>query len=171
MQARTEGRTYFLPPVYFWHRIQNIPVGMWRVAFVLSASFPETTVASLRLPRHRSHFMSCSSCPLTFNPSLSPQLSLSSTRRLHASRRAIHLPEVHQFRGLGSESKGARSCLTLWTPWTVDHQAPPCMGLTPFQLPKFLPCLLSLRLGMLIALSVTTLHPTKLSYLMLVIIH
>ena len=51
------------------------------------------------------------------------------------------------------------------TPWTVAHQAPPCMGLTPFQLPKFLPCLLSLSLGMIIALSVTTLHPTKLSYL------
>ena len=61
-----------------------------------------------------------------------------------------------------------KSLCPVWlfaTPWTVAHQAPLCMGLTPFQLPKFLPCLLSLSLGMIIALSVTTLHPTKLSYL------
>ena len=29
---------------------------------------------------------------------------------------------------LKSESEAAQSCLTLWTTWTVAHQAPPSMG-------------------------------------------
>ena len=171
VQARTEGRTYFLPPVYFWHRIQNIPVCMWWVAFVLSARFlrPKWQAWAYHptalISWAAAHALWCLIQVWALN-----WVSLPPEGYMILEEPCIFQRSDHHFRGLGSESKGTRSCLTLWTPWTVAHQAPPCMGLTPFQLPKFLPCLLSLRLGMLIDLSVTTLHLTKLSYLMLVII-
>ena len=152
-QNRGKDFPSFLQCVFVWHSIQSIRVCVWPAPFVPSASFPRPQwqpsdfSSSPFIPPLSIQLLlysSCSSCPLTFNPSLSPLLSFFSTRRLHASTVAIHLP-----RGL---------IISLGS-------------LALFQFPKFLPCLLSLSVGIIAALSVPTLHPTESSCLTLFIFH